>query len=238
VRLPLGLDESLLCQALALEALLAVGRRLHPLRDDIAGHGTLGRRRAGQPRMLPRQLVGKGVDYLKIVKVAGGFRHRREWGEKRGRREGMTGRRRVIDEEEEERPQRLGGGRGGRAEHEEEPARARTRTLRSAAPADSDDDEQEAAPRRQRLSKRSSRSALQDSDEEEGSGDDSDDRGTRSQRGKRAGTKRSKEEEEWEDEDSDEDEENDWRVDAKEVLSKLKKNRDCQQYFCDPVRSS
>ena len=43
--------------------------------------------------------------------------------------------------------------------------------------------------------------------------------------------------EEW-DEDSDEDEENDWRVEAKEVMSKLKKNRDCQLYFCVPVRSS
>jgi hypothetical protein len=42
VSLPLGLDESLFCQALALEALLAVGRRLHPLRDDISGHFTLG----------------------------------------------------------------------------------------------------------------------------------------------------------------------------------------------------
>jgi len=42
VRLPLRLDESLLRQPLALEPLLAVGRRLHPLRDDKAGHGALG----------------------------------------------------------------------------------------------------------------------------------------------------------------------------------------------------
>jgi hypothetical protein len=51
VRLPLRLDEALLRHALALQALLAVGRRLHPLRDDIVRHGL----RASAPARAPAE---------------------------------------------------------------------------------------------------------------------------------------------------------------------------------------
>jgi hypothetical protein len=38
MRLPLSLDETLLGQALALQACLAVGSRLHPRRDNKFSH--------------------------------------------------------------------------------------------------------------------------------------------------------------------------------------------------------
>ena len=90
-----------------------------------------------------------------------------------------------------------------------------------------------------------SRKFIQESDGEEGeeeeSGKESDrDREARGRLRTRASRKR-KEDEEWdedaedEDEDADEDEEESWQRDARETLAKLKKNRQCQDIFCEPV---
>lgn len=114
------------------------------------------------------------------------------------------------------------------------PSRSR-RTRRSASSVESDE-EDELVP-----SRRSSRArkAIKDSDQEDEAqmSDEEESDDARGKRGKKR-AKAAQDDGEWdEEEDNDDDEEDDWVRDAKEVLGKLKKNRDCQNIFFEPVRT-
>jgi len=130
--------------------------------------------------------------------------------------------------------------RSGPQEEEEEGAGSRRRTRRSAASVESDEEDEDELPARRRSAR--SRKFLQESDGEDGqeSGDESGGEGAARGRLRKRSSAKHNEDEAWDEEDEeeadeDDDEEDSWQRDAKEALSKLKKNRQCQDIFCEPV---
>jgi hypothetical protein len=117
-----------------------------------------------------------------------------------------------------------------------------SRLRRSCVSKDSEDEDDEELPSRQRLARlRAWKTVKDSSDDEDSSEDEKQESDDAAERGKRSsrGVKRSKDDDDWDEveDDDDNEEEDDWKRDAKDVLAKLKKNRDCQEFFCDPVRA-